>query len=323
MKLLFAGTPDLAVSSLVSLAKTFDVVVVLSAPDRPRGRRREPQPTSVSIAADRLGIPVLTPERLDSTARKSVVDYAPDLLVVVAYGKIFGPKFLELFEYGGINLHPSMLPKLRGPAPIPAAILGGERTLGVSVQRVALKMDAGDLLSQEAIPLDGSETTVSISRTVAEVGARMLVETVAAIESGAAIGVPQVESAASYCTLIEKSDGLIDWADSAVSIERAVRAYTPWPTAFTFFCGNRLSILESHIPPRAVIDATRDSDVVGTHFVPGTVVGVDKREGILIQTGHGTLAVDRLHLQSKKPLGFHDFMNGSPEIATTVLGGRT
>ncbi|HTP58355.1 MAG TPA: methionyl-tRNA formyltransferase, partial [Spirochaetia bacterium] len=155
MRILFAGTPPLAVPSLEKLAQDLEVSAVLTAPDSPSGRGRTPCPSAVKQAALTLGIPALTPEKLDQEAIASVKALAPDLLVVVAYGKIFRRSFLDLFPRGGINVHPSLLPLYRGPSPISAAILAGDAETGVTVQKLAMKFDTGDILSQARVPLDG------------------------------------------------------------------------------------------------------------------------------------------------------------------------
>ncbi len=309
MKVLFAGTPRFAVSSLSTLNKRFDVVAVLTTPDRPKGRGRGVVSSPVAEHASRLGIPILAAETVGKKAREAVAAYRPDLLVAVAFGRIFGPKFLSIFPSGGINLHPSLLPRHRGPAPIPAAILAGDAETGVTVQRLAPRMDAGAVLDQVRVSLSGRETTSTLTDVLATLGAERLAEVVARLERGSVSEIVQDESLATYCRLIEKTDGLIDWRNAAQHIDRMIRAFTPWPTAYTQYRGKRLSILTA--APRRQVGEVR---------TPGTVFAVDKRDGFLIQTGSGILAVEHLQLQSKKPLHFLDFLNGSPDIVGAVLG---
>ena len=315
MRVLFAGTPDMAVPSLEALSSHFAVAGVLTAPDAPVGRKRTLTPSPVAARATELGLPLLRPQRLDASCRDEVAALAPELLVCVAYGKIFGPRFLALFPRGGINLHPSLLPRHRGPSPIPAAILAGDPETGITIQRLAEQMDAGDVLVQERFSLSGRETTGELTERVAADGARLLVDAVHRIAEGRQKATPQDHDAATYCGLITSADGWIDWALDAGAVDRAVRAYSPWPSAHTLLHGVRLSIHES-VPVPA-----ESSSPTGVE--PGTVVSVDKKIGILVQTGSGLLAIRRLQLQSRNPLDWNSFANGHRDLVGTVLGGRT
>ena len=310
MRILFGGSPDFALPAIRTLIKSHDVVGVLTAPDRRRGRRSELQPSPVAAVAADLGLPILRPERLGSETRRLVTELGPELLVVVAYGKIFGPRFLSLFDHGGINLHPSLLPKFRGPAPIPAAILSGQSVTGCTVQRVAPKMDAGAILDQVRLELSGQESTASLTERCSAIGAEQLSRVVDQIESGNVTYFEQQESDATYCSLIKKDSGRINWRDSSTYIERMIRAFDPWPGASTYWNGLRLSLLKA--------SASDDSEPRSEGA--GTVFGVDKERGILIQTGKGTLAVEHLQLQSKRPLSFRDFLNGTKAFVGSTLG---
>ncbi len=319
MRILFAGTPEIAVPTLNLLAASrHEVVGVLTAPDRGAGRGRRVALSPVKERAAELGIPILQPVRLGSDARRVAGELKPELVVCVAYGGIFGPKFLALFSSGGINLHPSLLPRHRGPSPIPAAILGGDAQTGVTIQTLALEIDAGDILAQEDVPLSGTETTGTLTEQLAELGARMLAETVDAIAVGSQT--PRLQSDdATYTGIIRKSDGEIDWSRPAEVIERAVRAYQPWPLAFTTFKGLRLNILESY----KSIPVTRSASNRGHSLAPapGTVIRVDTEQGILVETGNGQLALAKLQLQSRKALSWDSFLNGVHDFVGAVLGG--
>lgn len=309
LNVLFAGTPEMAVPSLEAVATQYPVVGVLTAPDQEVGRGRKLQPSPVKQKALQLGLPVLTPEKLDLAVREQVKTLSPDILVVVAYGKIFGPRFLGLFPKGGINLHPSLLPKYRGPSPIPEAILRGDAETGITIQKIAIQMDAGPILLQEVIPLQGTETTASLTEFCAKRGAELLVQVLKMIETGMVKEVPQDESQASYCKLITKEDGKIHWSSPAVQIERMVRAFNPWPTAWTLYRGEVLKILLS-----SVFHPTSRGGR------EGKVIGVDKKKGILVQTGEGILAIQKLQLQSRKALDFVSFLNGERDFIGSILG---
>jgi len=314
MRILFAGTPPLAVPSLEKLAHGPGVLAVLTAPDAPAGRGRSPCPSAVKLAALTLGIPVLTPSSLDETAVADVKALAPDLLVVVAYGKIFRKNFLDLFPSGGINLHPSLLPLYRGPSPISAAILAGDRDTGVTIQKLARRFDTGDILAQLRVPLDGSETTGFLTDSLALKGAELLGSVVGDIAAGRSLtATPQEESRASYCRLVAKDDGLVDWAEPAALIERKVRAYDPWPRARTTLRGDSLLLLKTSVHPDTLVPAARAPAY-------GEVLAADEENGILVQTGQGVLRIERLQLQFKKPLGWRSFLHGHPDLQDIRLG---
>jgi methionyl-tRNA formyltransferase len=322
MKVIFAGTPEFSCPSLSALAEEFEVCAVLTACDLPKGRGRKLTPSPVADLAESFDIPTLKFSTIGKEARETVTAMTPDLLIAVAYGRIFGPRFLATFGLGGINVHPSLLPKYRGPAPIPAAILAGESETGVTVQKIALEMDAGDVLMQETIQLRGDETTGSLTERCSHIGATLLVQTVRSMENDTTAPERQIESDATYCTLIEKDAGRIDWTLPAKQIDRMIRGYSPWPTAFTTLRGQRLSILSA-----TVLEKSDESKKAEDHDAgPGVVTDIDKQRGILVQTGSGSLAVDYLQLQSKKPNRFRDFLNGQPggskAFAGTMLGGE-
>ncbi len=310
MRVLFAGSPDVAVPALKTLAASaHEAVGVLTNPESKKGRGMSASRTPVAEAAAALGIPVLSPERLDAAARESVIALKPDLMAVFAYGTIFGPKFLSLFPAGSVNVHPSLLPKYRGCAPIPAAILARDAETGVVVQRVTLALDEGDILARELVPLSGRETAESLSAAAAEIGARLLVDTIARLAVGPVQGEPQDGSKATYCSMLRKEDGLLDFTRSALELDARVRAFHPWPGAFTSLGGTRLNVIETFPHP--------DED---GGAAPGTVVALDKSRGIMVQTGKGLLALRRLQLQAKKALSHGDFANGTRGLAGSVLG---
>ncbi len=312
MRILFAGSPFLAVPSLERIAREQQVVGVLTCCDRPAGRGGGLEPSPVKLSALALGLHLLQPARLDAAAIDEVKRLDPQLLVVAAFGRIFRKEFLDIFPGGGINLHPSLLPRHRGPSPISAAILEGDVETGVTVQKLALRFDTGDILAQRAVPLDGSETTGTLTASLAVTGAELLAEVLASAPAGQApIGTPQDEERASYCRIVRKEDGRIDWAEPARLIERKVRAYDPWPRADTTWNGASLLLLKTAVYPGTFTDAGE----------PGRVLASDKRHGLLVRTGDGVLAVERLQLQFKKPLDWRSFLNGHPDLVGARLGG--
>jgi methionyl-tRNA formyltransferase len=311
MRILFAGSPDFAVPSLVAVHKAFPITAVLTNPDRPAGRGKLAVATPVKQQALELNLPVLQPRALDAPFLEQLRDLQPELLVVVAFGRIFSGEFLELFPRGGINLHASILPKYRGPSPIPAVILSGEIQTGVTVQNLAPKMDAGDILGTRSLSLGGRETTGSLSPILADLGAALLPVTLRELVQDRIRPVAQDESKASYCRLVSKEDGRIDWNTDAAVIERMIRAYDPWPRAFTSWGGRRLNLLAGGVYPERV-------DTTGKR--QGLVLDIDNRYGILVNTGGGVLYVSRLQLQAKKPLDWRSFLNGQKDFIGAQLG---
>ncbi|MDR0316256.1 MAG: methionyl-tRNA formyltransferase [Treponema sp.] len=327
MRILFAGSPGIAVPALESVfdlsgsAEGFELAGLLTNPDSPKGRSGTAEPTETGAAAERLStlaitkgkppLPILKPEKLDAQAREQAAALKPELLVSFAYGKIFGPKFLALFPLGGINIHPSLLPQYRGPTPIPAAIKNGDHETGISIQRLALEMDSGDILLQERMSLNGRETAASLSGRMAEKAAELLLLALQGLAAGTLRPSPQNHADASYCSLIKKEDGIIDWTRSAAEIDAGIRAFDPWPLSWTMHGDQQLIILKA---------APLDGAGIEGSAVPGRVLGIDKEKGILIQTGNGVLAVTELQYRTKKPLEWRAFINGARNFLSSRLG---
>ncbi len=345
MRILFAASPAIAIPCLELLLcadPDWELVGLLTNPPASRGRHGTPLPSDVAAAllahlggpGDRAapvrpghddGVspavlpPVLSPEKLDAAAREAVAALKPDLLVSFAFGKIFGPRFMALFPLGGINIHPSLLPRWRGATPIPAAILAGDRETGITLQTIAPKMDAGDILEQSRFPLEGTETTAGLSARVAAEAPALLETVLRRYARGEGSGRPQDEAAVTVCPLLSKEDGLIDWSRPAHELGALVRACDPWPLAHTHWEGQGLSILAVDLARADAPDLLAvPSD--GAPAAPGTVLGVDKRRGILVQTGEGVLFIRRLQLAARKALDWQSFINGTRGFVGSQLG---
>ena len=313
MNIFFAGTPEIAVPSLEKIASVYHVCGVLTNPDRPKGRKGIITPSPVKAKAVELGLDVYQPEKLDEDFLETVKSLKPDILVTFAYGKIFKKDFLDIFKKEALNIHPSLLPEFRGAAPIPAAIIAGKAETGITVQRMALKMDSGDIIDQVVIPLDGTESTDSLSRFVADKSGEIITETLKKITEDNYSAVPQKEENATYCTMIDKKDGLIDWSEDAEVIERKIRGYNPWPHAYTYYKEKLLVITESIIYKGDIPDTDKS-------FNNGEVVYISRKEGIIIKTGNGFLSVRKLKPQSKNEMDYKSFINGVRDFEGTVLG---
>ena len=323
LRILFAGSPAIALPSLEMIteaARTGRWVLagILTNPDKRKGRGNGVEPSDVGrrsaliaaeFAAAGLNVPaILKFETLKAAARPVVSELQPDLLVSFAYGRIFGPKFMDLFPLGGINIHPSLLPKYRGASPIQEAILHRDAVTGVSIQRIAPEMDTGHILAQAAIPLNGKETTLSLGNTAAISAAELLAGVLEQYEKAVLPeGIPQ-QGEASYCTILKKESGFVDWNKSVPEIDAQIRAYNPWPLAHTNHNEQLLNILEA-------APYTGEVPVPNAPAVPaGGVLGIDKKSGILVQTGDGVLAITLLQYQNKKILPWQAFLNGARDF---------
>ena len=318
IRVLFAGSPEAAKKTLEILCNAqsqagFEVAGVLTNPPSAKGRHKALIPTPVAQFAQEQGLPVLTPAHLDSQAREEVRPLKADLLVCFAYGHIFGPKFLELFPLGGINLHPSLLPKYRGCTPVPAAILNRDKETAVTIQTLGLKMDEGDILAQSLVQLNGSETGESLLNYCAEEGAKLILEVIKKCSDLGKLpqGCPQ-SGQPSYTGIITKEDGRIDWKESAAVIEAKIRAYYPEPGCWCMEGETSLRILEAKLFDG--VDAS-----LNTEGEAGSVLAFSKSDGILIKTGDGILAVRKLQRQGKNAMDYKSFMNGARNFIGTVL----
>jgi len=311
-RIIFMGTPEFAVPSLEALLRSpDDVVAVISQPDRAVGRGRHLTPPAVKKVALARDVPVLQPTTLRDTAvHAEIAATAPDLIVVVAYGKILPTQILEVPALGCINVHASLLPRHRGAAPIQWAILSGDQSTGITIMRMNPAMDEGDILLQRAVPIEPVDTTETLGGRLAHLGAAFLVEAVSGLKAGTITERPQDSSAATLAPRIQKSMGRIDWTKPAVVIEREVRAYQPWPTAYTTMYGKQLKVLRAHVgaPP-----PTRPQPA------PGTVIASGEA-GIVVVTGTDPLALTVVQLEGHRPLQAGDFVCGHPVEPGTVLG---
>ena len=296
MRILFAGTPEIAIPSLKKLYENnYNIVGVLTSPDKPNKRGKLTQCPIKELALS-LSLDVYTPHKIDDKFNQTIKELELDLLVVFAYGKIFPESFLSLFKKGGINIHPSLLPKYRGPSPLVATILSEDEFYGITIQELALKMDSGDILLQEKYPLQ-NETAKELTEIVAEKSPELLIQIMQRIEKGTLNPIPQNHEEATYCHLIKKEDGIIDWNKSANLISKEIRAFQPWPGSKTTINGKTL-FLRNAIPNLATSEEK-----------PGTILSVTK-DNIVIQTGDGTLEIKTLQWENRKELSVKDFLNG-------------
>ncbi|HJP38131.1 MAG: methionyl-tRNA formyltransferase [Gammaproteobacteria bacterium] len=304
-RIIFAGSPDFAVPSLTRLiASQHEVVAVLTQPDRPSGRGRRLTAGPVKVCAEKNGLPVYQPVRLGSAAVQTrLTTFAPDLMIVVAYGLILPPAVLALPGAGCINVHASLLPRWRGAAPIQAALLAGDRQTGISLMQMAAGLDTGPVFALQQTDIGAGETAGELHDRLAELGADLLARCVDPILAGALRPDPQGEAGVTYAARISKADALIDWSRPAVELERQVRAYNPWPVAETVLDGERMRCWRSD----AVADKT-GSALQGL-LPPGRIVAVTN-DGIEVSTGCGILRILELQMPGRRRVTAGDFARG-------------
>lgn len=301
MRIVFFGTPEMAVPSLSALAERHEVAALVCQPDRPSGRGKSLTPPPTKAWALEHGIPVAQPAKLnDGTFEAWLRDQSPDVCALTAYGRILKQPILDVAPHGILNMHPSLLPLYRGPSPIQSALINGETETGVTIMRLSLDMDAGDILIQERIDIDPEETGETLTNRLAALGGQKLCEAVDQIAAGSARFAEQDHSRATYCRLIEKRDGQIDWTKSARRIHNLIRGAQPWPTAQTLFNGQVFKILKSQ-----VIDHSPQSNGVQ----PGTIEEVQK-DRLLVRAADATLAILHLQAPGKRAMPVADFLRG-------------
>ena len=302
-RVVFFGTAELAVASLRALAEDarFQVVAVVTQPDKPRGRELQLQPSAVKAAALETGLPVLQPGRArDEQFIDEIRRLGPDLNVVAAYGQILPQALLDIPKHGSLNVHTSLLPRHRGAAPIQWAILSGDDETGVTIMKMDAGLDTGPILTQRKTAILPADTAQTLHDRLAELGAALLLETIPAWIAGQITPEPQPEGA-SYARKIEKADGLLNWNEPAAELWRKVRAFTPWPGAFTFFetAGRRRMIKIWQADP---LDQSGE---------PARISAAGK-EGIVVGTGQGSLRIRELQPEGKKRMNAQDFLAGNP-----------
>lgn len=272
---------------------------VVTQPDRPAGRGQKPVASPVDRLAKSRGIPVAAPEKIRAPLFfKALQDWKPQLIVVVAYGRILPPSILQLAPYGCLNVHYSLLPKYRGAAPAAWTIINGERSGGVTTMQLVEKMDAGPIYLQEEVALAADETTGSLQTKLTPIGARLLLETIHRMKEGTIAPRAQDNAHVSLAPMIKKEDGLIDWSRPATEIERRVRGFNPWPSAYTYRAGKLLKIHRARL-----ISASYEA-------IPGEVVRADS-ESFWVATGLGILSLEEVQLEGKRRLSGVDFIRGA------------
>ncbi len=303
-RIVFMGTPDFALPSLKALITHHDVVGVVTQPDRPVGRKGVLTPPPVKLLALQHGIPVIQPEKVRQPDAVAWLEAArADAFVVAAFGQLLPQRILDIPAKGCLNVHGSLLPRWRGAAPIQAAIRAGDAETGITLMLMDAGLDTGPMLAKRSIPINRTDTAETLYPILAQLGADLLVETLPAYLAGELFPQPQNEDEVTYAPQISKQDGLINWQEPAIVIERLVRAYTPWPSTYTTWEGRQLKITDA---------AAKDG-----HAAQGTVVRSANEIGV--GCGEGILILNEVQPEGKKPMKALDFVNGYPAFVGATL----
>ena len=301
MNLIFCGTPQFAVPTLAKLlAEDFQIELLVTKPDEPSGRGYQPKPPPIKEVGAKAGLQVFQPAKLkDPATREFLSTFHPDAVVVVAYGRIIPPWMIDLPQLGCINLHASLLPKYRGAAPIPWALIRGERTTGVTTMKIDPGLDTGDILLQREVEIRDDDTTETLSERLSALGAELMVETLRGLERSAIQPHPQDHQLATLAPMLKKEDGRIDWSHSAEEIAWRARGLRPWPGAYTTFRGRNLHIWAAKPASAKAPDG----------LTPGTLALEAGK--LFVVCGQATLLeVKELQLEGRKRLSARDFVNG-------------
>jgi len=312
VRTIFMGTPQFAVPVLASLLEnSYQVIAVYTQPDKPAGRGHGLAVSPVKRLALERQIPVVQPQTLRSgEAVAKLASFEPELIVVAAFGLILPSEVLALPKFGCINVHPSLLPRHRGPSPVAHTILCGDELTGVTIMLMDTKLDAGPILAQKKVGISFMDTTGSLSDKLAEAGAGLLLETLPKWVGGELKPQAQDESKATYSRLITSEDGEIDWHLSALELWRMVRAYNPWPGCYTWYRGKRLKIHKA-IP----LAGARTGEV-------GEVVALSEEPGVGVVSGQGILGLCQVQLEGRREMPASDFVRGRRDFIGSILGRK-
>ena len=311
LRIIFMGTPDLAAASLRALLRVpkFQIVAVVTQPDRPKGRDLKLQPSPVKQLAFEAGLSVLQPEKArDEKFIAELRVLQPEVIAVAAFGQILPKAILDLPRFGCLNVHTSLLPKYRGASPIQSAILNGDETTGVTIMQMDVGLDTGDMLMQNTTPIRDEDNAATLHDRLAEMGAELLVETIHGLVAGELHGYKQDAALATHVSKIRKEDGNIVWSQPARAIWNRIRAFTPWPGAFTY-----LPAL-----PKPLLLKIWEAELVSTRGVAGEILSADK-SGIVIGCGEDALRVTILQREGGRRMSAQEFLAGNQLPPGTIF----
>jgi methionyl-tRNA formyltransferase len=313
IRIVFMGSPEFALPSLKSLIENrYTVVGVVTQPDQPAGRGRKLTPPPVKTLAVELNLPIIQPQKLRMPGViEQLRTWAPDIIIVVAFGQILPKEVLDLPKFGCINVHASLLPRWRGAAPIQAAILHGDHETGVTIMKMDSGLDTGPILKQKSIPIEPDDTAGSLSKRLSQLGSELLIETLPLYLHGELTPQPQDDAKASYAPMLKKADGELDFSKPASLLARQVRAFNPWPGAFTIWKGQAIKILRAH----EVEDEHLTSKLP---LLPGQTFIYQDQPAVC--TGKGLFVLDEVQPAGKRPMEGKVFLRGARDWQNSLLG---
>lgn len=322
MKVVFMGTPDFAVSTLEAIYEAgHEIVLVVTQPDKPRGRGKEMQFPDVKVWALEHDLPVYQPVKIkEEEAIEYLLGYEADVFVVAAFGQILPKAILDMPRLGCVNVHASLLPKYRGAAPIQWAVINGDKVSGVTTMQMGVGLDDGDMLLKEEVELAEDETGGSLFDRLAIVGGKLCVETIEGLDAGTVKAIPQNEDEATHVGMIKKSMGEMDFEKSAVELERLIRGLNPWPSAFTKLNGKTLKVWKAAVSSyedMANETGISVSDIEGSN--PGEIIWTGK-DYIAVKCNGDILLMQEVQLEGKKRMTVADYLRGHGIEQHTVLG---
>lgn len=307
LRILFMGTPHFSAEILSALLDhKYGICAVFTQPDKKVGRKQILEKSPVKILAEKNNIPVFTPHRLDQEAIAKAKNLNPDLIILVAYGKILSQAFLDLPSRGAVNIHPSLLPKFRGPSPIQNALLEDEKITGTTIMLMDAGMDTGDILKQETVEISPNETYFELEEKLIQLSSRLLMEVLLELIDQKIVPQKQEGEKATYCKMIAKNDGQIDWHDPAEMIYNKYRAFAKWPGIFTFWNSKRLKL--NKISPTSIETSAHQ---------PGEIF--EYTDGVCVQAGRGAIKIEEVQLESKPNMKISDFVNGQKKFIGSIL----
>lgn len=318
-KIIFMGTPIFGATILSGLINNgYRPILVVTELDKPAGRRKILTPPPVKVIARKYNLSTVQPQKIENckatlrgvrlgTSRK-IENLSPDLIVVAAYGQILPKEILKIPKYGSLNIHPSLLPKYRGPSPIQTTILNGDKETGVTIILMDEKIDHGKIISNIQYPISNKKITYpELSQKLAELGVKLLIDTIPRWINDEITAQSQDDSKATYTKTLKKEDGKINWEKSAKETERQIRAFNPWPGAFTFWRNKRIKILQTK-----VVKPTKPCGPPGKTFL-------DSKNKLCVCCGKDSLIIEELQIEGKKPVNSEDFLRGHSEFLGVIL----
>jgi methionyl-tRNA formyltransferase len=310
MKIIFLGTPSIALEVLDALLKNHEVVSVITQPDKSQGRSKELVSSPVAQLIENHNISskkdiiLYKTGKIDEDMIDSLRNLKADIFVTFAFGVILKKEFFTIAPLGGINIHPSLLPEYRGPSPIQSALRDGKTRTGITVQSIKLKIDSGEILKQVELDILPEDDAITMEEKISSISKSMILDVLDDLENNRISPVIQDESKVTYCKMIRKTDGLINWNDNASVISNRVRAFVKWPVCHSFIDGKKINIYKCRITEPA------DKEMF-TKFQNGVIVTADKNSGITVKCNDSYINIEKLQMQGKKVLDWKSFLNGN------------